>query len=807
MFKNYIKTAWRSLDRNRFYASINVLGLAVGLTCFILILLFVRDELSYDLYHTKSDRIFRVCEKIDLEGQGENSSSNPFPTGPAMLNDYPHLIEKQVRFFNFQEDKLSFRIASGNEGEDKKFREEDVFFADSTTFDVFDFPLAKGNPAEALNGPNKMILSQELADKFFPGEDPIGKTVLYDGGLPLEISGILGEIPAQSHFQIRGLISFATLRQMMGGGLTNNWVWNPNWTYLLLKEGVDPQELEDQFPAFVQKYAPEFMKGMITHYLQPLKDIHLTSALDYEIEPNSKKSNIFVFTIIGIFILLIACVNFMNLATARSARRAQEVGVRKVLGARRGQLITQFLGESVMISLIAGALSLLFVNLLMPVFNQLAGKSLVMGDLWSWEFMMMLVGIITLVGLVAGLYPAFFLSSFQPVKVMKGKMSADRFNRIFRKGLVVIQFAISLGLIIATGVIYLQYKYMQAADPGFHKDHVMIIPAARPTIPKYELFKEDLKRDAHVLEVSKMNEIIGVHHNVHEYNFAGMKDGEWIYFPSLIVDEDFVKTMGLEIIAGRDFDKSNPTDDTLGVIINETMVRERGWDGPADALNRQFYTPRGHERVIGVVKDFHAVSLLDPIRPFVLDMIKTGAGAFFTKNYVLRIRPANLRQTLAHCEEAWNKVAPNHPFEYSFLNEQIDKLYADQNRLAKLIGYFSVLAVLIACSGLFALASFSTEQRTKEIGVRKVMGASIGQIFGMLAWDFIKLVLIGSVLAFGLAAFFLYDWLQGFAFHMDMPWWIYLASAVLVGLLALLTVGFQAYKAGSINPAMALKDE
>lgn len=807
MFSNYLKIAWRSLNRNRFYTAVNVLGLAIGLTSFILILLFVKDELAYDRYHSKADRIYRVCEKIDLEGQGENSSSNPFPTGPAILNDYPHLVENQVRFFDFQQDKMSFRIADGNEGEDRKFKEEDIFFADSTTFEVFDFSLIKGNPKEALSGPNKMILTQELAEKFFPGEDPMGKTVLYDGGLPFTISGILGELPTQSHFTFRGLISFASLRPMMGNSLSNNWVWNPNWTYLLLKEGVDPKELEDQFPLFVQKYYPDFMKNQITHYLQPLVDIHLTSALDYEIEPNNKESNIYIFTLIGIFILLIACVNFMNLATARSARRAQEVGIRKVLGAKRKQLISQFLGESLLITLLATALSLLFVGGLMPLFNQLSDKSLKMADLLVPEFLLLILGVTVLVGIVAGLYPAFYLSSFQPVQVMKGKLSADRFDRIFRKSLVVLQFAISLGLIISTGVIYLQYAYMRSANPGFEKEHVMVIPAARPTVPRYERFKEDLKRDAHILEVSKMNEVIGVHHNVHEYNFEGMKPGEWMYFPSLIVDEDFVETMGLEVIAGRDFGRETPTDDTLAVLINETMVKERGWETPEAALNQQFYTPRGRERVIGVVKDFHAVSLVDPIRPFVLDMIKTGVGAFFTKNYVVRLRPANLEQTLAHCEEAWNKVAPNHPFEYYFLNEQIDQLYADQSRLAKLIAYFSILAIVIACSGLFALASFSTEQRTKEIGIRKVMGASISQIFGMLAWDFIKLVLYGSMLAFVVAGYFLSDWLSGFAFRMDMPWWIYMAAMIMVGFLALLTVGFHSYRAGSINPAYALKDE
>jgi putative ABC transport system permease protein len=801
MFRNYILVAWRNLLRSRLYTFINILGLALGLSCFMLIMLFVQDELSYDRYHNKADRIYRLCEKIDLEGQGENSSSNPFPTGPAIRNDFPQLVEQQVRFFDFQVERTAFKI------EDKKFNEENIFFADSTVFKVFDFPLEVGKPDEVLSGPNKIIISRELARKFFGEEDPLGKTVLYDGVLPLKVSGILGEIPPQSHFQFEALISFPTLQRMIGKTLTHNWVWNPNWTYLLLEEGVSPEELEAQFPNFIQKYYPDFMKEQITHYLQPLTDIHLTSHLDYEIEPNSDESNIFTFTLIGIFILLIASINFMNLATARSIRRAHEVGVRKVLGAHRLQLIGQFLSESVMISLFALLFSFLLISWTLPAFNQLAGKAMTMEAVLQPIYMLSMLGIAFLVGLLSGVYPALYLSSFQPVEVMKGHLRAGRGNRLFRKGLVSLQFAISLGLIISTVVIYKQYRYLQASDPGFAKDQILVIPTQQPMKSKYELFKEGLKRDPHIMEVSKMNEVIGVHHNVHEYNFEGMKEGEWMYFPGLIVDEDFVETLGLEVVAGRDFAKETPTDDTLAVLVNETMVRERGWESPEEALGQQFYTPRGRERIIGVVKDFHAVSLVDPIRPFVLDMMGGPGGSFFMKYVVVRMRPVDLPKTLAHMQQEWSKLAPNHPFEYFFLNEQIDRLYDSQNRLAQLVAYFSVLAILIACSGLFALSAFSAEQRTKEIGLRKVMGASIWQISGMLAWDFLKLVLLSSFLAWLVVGWLMYDWLHSFAFHMRMPWELFALATLFITLLALLTVTYQALRAGSMNPVHALKED
>ncbi|MDX2248776.1 MAG: ABC transporter permease [Bacteroidia bacterium] len=801
MIRNYLTTALRNLRRTPLYTGINILGLAVGITCFVLIVLFVRDEWSYDRYHSKADRIYRLVGKIDLEGQGEESSSNPFPVATTLMNDYPELIEHAVRFFDFQVEKRTLRV------EEVKFSEPDIFFADSNVFQVFDFPLLKGNKNTALKGPNLIVISEEMAKRYFGDEDPVGKQMVYEGQTNLQVTGILGEIPPQSHFKFQALISFPTLRPFIGQTLEQNWVWNPNWTYLLLKKGVTPGELETQFPAFIQKYYPDFIKPQITHYLQPLTDIHLKSHLDYEIEPNSSETNIYIFLAIGIFILIIACINFMNLATARSAGRAREVGMRKVLGAYRGQVIGQFLGESLVMSFFAVILALFLISIFLPFFNDLSGKTLTQNQLLEPSFLLALVGLGGIVGFISGLYPAFYLSSFLPVKVLKGKLKSQPGDRLIRKGLVVTQFAISLALIISTMIIYRQFQFMQTAATGFTKDQIVVIPTKPVIVPKIEVFRENLLRNAKIQNLTTMNEIIGIHHNVHEYNYEGMEPGRWIYFPSLIVDEYFAPTFDLEFVAGRNFSKDHPTDDTLAIIVNETMVKERGWGTPEEALGQQLYTPRGRERVTGVVKDFHFVSLRDKIRPFVLDITTGGARSFFTKNIAVRISPGETDKTLAYIEEQWDILAPEHPFEYTFLDSQINDLYKDEGKLADLVQYFSVLAIFIACLGLFALASFTAEQRTKEIGIRKVLGSSVYQIVGLLAKDFILLVVIANLIAWPVAAGFMNNWLNGFAYRTDMSVGLFAIAGIGVTGIAFLTILFQSLKAGRADPIRALRED
>jgi putative ABC transport system permease protein len=801
MLKNYFKIAARNLLTNKFYSLINIAGLAIGIACFLLILLFVEDELKYDRFHTKADRIYRVVEKIDSEeGQGEESSSNPFAVGKTLAADYPHLVEASVRFFNFQLPALTLQYG------EKKLNEKRLFFTDSTVFEVFDFPLAQGS-RKALSEPNSIVLTEELARKYFGSGNPMGKILKFEGILDLKVTGVLGKIPEQSHIHFDGLISFGTVNRMMGPNYEKNWIWNPCWTYLLLREGASAPELERQMPDFIKKYYPEFIRPQITHYLQPLKDIHLHSRLDYEIEPNGNAGDIYIFSAIGLFILIIACINFMNLATARSAKRSKEVGIRKVLGAYRLQLIGQFLGESILLSFIAILLSLVFIELAMPLFNSISGKTLSTDIFTSPHILVRLVAIGLFTGLISGTYPALFLSAFEPMKVLKGQMGSGKRSAFFRKNLVVLQFSISLVLIISTVIIYNQLKYLKSADLGFKKDQVVIFPTRPPMVNKYDVLKEELLKNRNVTGVTCMNEVIGEKHNTHEFNYEGMQPGKWIYFPALIVDESFVETFNIKILAGRGFSKDIRTDDSLGLLINEAMVKHLGWKNPQEAIGKQFHTPSGKEKVIGVVKNFNFVSLTDPIGPFVLDLPLKRGRAFWTKYVAARISPSGMRNTIAHIEATWNKFAPAYPFEYFFLDDSLNKQYRSQDNLFRLIGYFSVLAIFIACLGLFALASFTAEQRTKEIGIRKVLGASVASIIHLLSREFLMLILISSLIAWPLSLFLMQKWLDTFAYRINIDYSIFLFAAIGVLVIAFLTVLYQAMKAALSNPATSIKYE
>jgi putative ABC transport system permease protein len=802
MLKNYFKTALRNLLNNKTYSLINIAGLAIGIACFMLIYLFVKDELSYDKFHSKADRIFRLTEKIDLEGQGgEHSSSNPFPVMRAMLTDYPQYIEEGVRLFDFQQPTLTLQY------EDQRFNEKKIFFADSTFFKVFDFPLEAGDKNNVLANPNSIVLTKNLANKYFGDENAMGKTLIYEGTVNLLVTGIFGDLSSQSHFDFDCLISFSTVNQIIPAGVQQNWVWNPNWTYFLLREGVDPKDLEKQFPNFVQKYYPDHLKPQITHYLQPLTDIHLHSNLDYEMYPNNDAANIYIFSVVGILIILIACINFMNLATARSAKRAREVGMRKVLGADRPMLIKQFLGESLFLSLLAVLVATFLVEILLPLFNNLAGKNLSFEIFSEPSNLIILIGIGILVGILSGIYPAFFLSASEPIKVVKGNVTLQPKGAFLRKGLVILQFTISLALIIGTFVIYQQLGYMQNANLGFNKENVLIVPFRPPIANRYDTFKDELERNENISSVTMMNEIIGEHHNTHEINYEGMEAGKWVYFPGLLVDEDFVKTFDLKIIAGRDFSEDYIREDSLSIIVNEAMLKELNWGDPESVINRRFNTIFGQERIVGVVKDFNFVWLKDPIGPFFLDISPAFARPFFLKYAAVRINPGDIRNTISYIEEKWNDLIQQYPFEFSFLDENLNRMYKEQDNLGSLVGYFSILAIVVACLGMFALASFNAEQRTKEIGVRKVLGASVVGIVFLFTKDFLKLVLIAVIVASPLAYFILNRWLEDFAYRVNISPFVFIAAAFTTFLIALLTVAYQAIKAASANPVKSLRYE
>lgn len=800
MWRNYLKVGWRNLLRDRLYTGINVLGLVTGLVSFLLIALYIRDERSYDQYHEDADQIFRLWEVLDFEGAGERSSSMQFPVAPALLNDYPHLIEDAVRFFNFQRPVFTLQV------EDLKFNEENIFFADSGAFSVFGWPLVSGDPKQVLAVPNSIVLDEELARKYFGEEDPIGKDVLMEGGIQLKVSGVMKSIAPQTHFRPRALISFITLRSLMGPDInSNNWVWNPCWTYIKLKDDTSPEVLLSQFPEFVKKYYPDFMTSQTEFHLMPVADIHLDSHLEYEIRPNHQRSNLYILGVIGLIIIVIAGINFTNLATARSTRRAKEVGVRKVMGAGRGQLISQFLTESMLIVFISIILALVLITIFLPSFNSIAEKELMLNDLLGSEFIIFLLSVGVSIGLLAGLYPALYLSSFRPAQVLKGGGGKNSGKQLLRRGLVVFQFSLGATLIVSALIVTQQFRFMQDQDPGFDESRIIVIGVKQTLLPKFEAFRTEVLADPSIDGFTIMNDVLGEDHNVFEYNYEGMPPDQWQYLPTLIVNEEFVETMGLELVAGRDFNRDIKSDDTAAILVNETLVREMGWGSPQEALGQRMTTPHGRERVVGVLKDFHYVSLNEPIRPFVLDII-SGQG-FWIQEFAVRVAPNQSQAALGHLEDVWSKFAPQFPFEYFFLEERLDRLYQGQNTLSLLVGLFSIIAVAISCIGLFALASLSIEQRTKEIGIRKILGAEPLALVRLIGNEFIMLVGVAFIVAIPFSYWALNRWLSGFAYRIDFDWWTVILAGVISLLVAAITISYHAWKVSVSDPVKSIRYE
>lgn len=800
MFKNLWKSAWGNLLHDRLFSIINIVGLTVGLTSCMFIALYLNDELSYDSYHEKSDRTYRLWEILNLEGSGEESSSMQFPVGPAIANDYPQYIEESVRFFNFQRPVFTLQV------EEIKYNQEDVFFVDSGVFRVFDWPLLSGDPQTIMGKPNAVVIDEDLAEKYFGDEDPLGKTILMEGGLPLEVGGVMKNIPAQSHFRPKALVSFITLRSFMGTNIAgNNWVWNPCWTYLLLKEGVSPEVVEAQSDLFVDKYFPDFLKGQTTYYLMPLEDIHLESHLEYEIRPNQHRSYLYILGGIGLIILLIAAVNYTNLATARAGRRAKEVGIRKTSGAHVGQLIIQFLFESFVSVLFSVILSLALVNILIGPFNKLASKEIDFSSLFTTDFVGFAILLVVVVTVLSGLYPAFYLSSFRPSQVLKGGTVQMNAKVSLRKVLVVFQFALASTLIIGTLMINRQFRFMQDKDPGFVEDEVVVVSMKTNLLPNFEALRNEFLDHPAVVSMTVMNDIIGEDHNVFEYNYEGMSPDEWKYMPTMIVDEHFVSTMGLEIVAGRDFNEDIASDDTSAVLVNETLVRELGWGTPQDALGKSMDTPRGNERVVGVLKDFNYVGLTEPIRPFVLDMIQT--EGFWIQELAFRIGPGQEKEALAHLEGVWNTFAPQFPFEYFFLEDRLDSLYRGQDTLRLMVALFSLVAIIISCIGLFALTSLSVARRTKEIGIRKILGADSGVIAWLISKEVLVLICLAFIISIPVAYWGVERWLESFAFRIDFGWGTVLLAAGTSILVAMITISYHALTVSRSNPVKALRYE
>ncbi|MEM9833904.1 MAG: ABC transporter permease [Bacteroidota bacterium] len=805
MFKNYLKITLRNLANQKLYTFLNVVGLSIGIASCLLILLYIHHELSYDTFHEKADRIYRVGLNGKIADQEIFTTNTTPPLAFTAVEEFPE-VKSAVRLYTHWGSPV---VRYG----ETVISEEDVYLADSTFFDVFSFPLLAGDPKTALVEPNSIVIPEDEAQKYFGDEPPLGKTLLLDNDkTPNTVTGVLAKLPDNSHFHFSMLRSMSVLDYSRSEG----WFNNSFQTYLLLHEEASAEALEAKLPGLITKYiGPEVQQFLgvsledffeqgnkYGYFLQPMLDIHLYSDLEDELEPNGDITYIYILAAIGFFIILLACINFMNLATARSSNRAKEVGVRKTLGSLRTHLVRQFLSESVLLSLIATVLALVAARLLLLPFNSLAGKEISSALFTSPWFLLSLLGLMLLVGVLAGSYPALYLSSFRPAEVLKGKLKAGMKSSGIRNGLVVFQFFISITLIICTLLVYQQLEYTRTKNLGFEKENVVIVDGLwRLDAGKQEVLRQDLTSQSSVVNASISNNVPpGVNNTT---IFRKKADEQDILVSTYHIDYYHLPTMQIEILAGRNFSRDFPTD-TAALLLNEAAVREFGFDDPLNEEIQYFGGEYGQSeiyKVVGVFKDFNFETLRNNIRPLALMLTTQGS------QISVRTAQGDVAASLTTVEELWKKYAADQPFQYSFLDEDFDALFRAEQRLGQVFSVFTGLAILVACLGLLGLAAFMAEQRTKEIGIRKVLGASVTSVVVLLSKDFTKLVLISFGLAIPLAYFVMHSWLKGFAFRISIGPGTFVLAGVSALVIAWLTVSWQSVKAASANPVKSLRSE
>ena len=810
MLKNYFKIAWRNLVKFKFISFINLFGLTVGLTCCLLISTYVLNELSYDRYNKNAANIYRVTRSFNNEDGVVSlklSTISP-PFGYYFPADFPE-IKNMTRLLGAGTVPFKYK--------DKLIAEDDVYFADENLFDVFTLKVLKGNPQMALKDPNSVMLTEDVAKKYFGNEDPMNKVIKVNNQFDVKITGIYKGFPENSFMHPAILISFNTLKDSAVYGAENlrtNWGNNSFFTFLELPNHYDPNKMIARFPAFLDKrmagqYGPNQPSKMTKLSLQKLTDIHLYSHTDLEAEPNGDIKRVYIFSAIALFILLIACINYMNLSTARSSLRAKEIGIRKVIGARKKELIFQFLSESVLIAWSAILIALFLLYFTLPWLNQISGQQLSISILLKWPVIIPLFLTPFIVGILSGLYPALFMSSFQPVKTLKGLFKAGGGNISFRKVLVVAQFTISIVLIITTIIVFQQLRYMQDTSLGYDKEHIITLPYYNTINPQYDAFRNDLLQNSGIKEVARSSRIPTG--RLLDYGGASTMVGDSMQpvtaaIKDVSVDYDFIPTYGIHLVAGRNFSRDYSMD-TSNFILNESAVKAIGWKSPQEAIDRNFKYGDTKGKVIGVIKDFHFESLQHAIGPMVLINPATTPTDSRFHSLSIKISGKNTPSSLASVEKIWKTYLPELPYQYTFLDENFSKLYQTEQRQGTIFTVFACIAIFIACLGLFGLSAFEITQRVKEIGVRKVLGAKVSSIVTLLSIDFLKLVLIAIIVAFPIAWYAMSHWLQGFAYRINIHWWVFLLSAILALVIALVTVSFQAIKAAMANPVKSLRSE
>lgn len=806
MLKNLIKIAFRSLWKRKLFSFINIIGLSVGISCFFLIMINVRDEFSYDNFHENAENLYRVALERIYPDNVIFYSVIPYSIGDSMMSDFPE-VENMTRISKVREE-IVFRY------QDKTFEEDKIILVEPNFFEIFSIPLFKGDPATIFSTQNSIVLTKDTALKYFGEEDPLGKQL----SIPqqdLIVSGVCDNVPQNSHleFDFLGSISITGLQNQP------EYVSFSVHTYVELNDDVSTKQIEEKMPALVERYAAGQIKAQTgisfqeytaagngyNYFLQNIEDIHLHSNLEGEIKPNSNIMYAYILIAIALFLIVIACINFMNLSTAKSATRAREVGIRKIVGSSRGLLIRQFLFESIVISFISLIIAGFLAQFLLPVFNQLARKQLEINYLKDPFNLPLLLSIGLVVGILAGSYPSFVLSSFQPVTVLKGRYTTSRKGIRLRNALVVFQFTISIILISITILVQRQMNFMQRMDLGFDKENMVIVERAFTLQNRGESFKQELRNIPGVIQVSGSNTIVsgGFYYGV---MFQSEKDTEVKTTRGMTVDQDFIETLGIEITEGRGF--SREFNEERNVIINESAIAEFGWNNPIGMTLKRAggpNEPTGDYTVVGVVKDFHYNSLHSEVNSFVL-FSNFGERRIFG-NLNIRIRPENINTTLAAVENKWAEFNSQEPLSYYFLEDKLNDLYKNERTSGQIFGVFSMLAIVIACVGLFGLSSYMAQQRTKEIGIRKVLGSTASKIVVLLSKDFAKLVLLAFVAALPVAYYAISKWLQNFAYRSAIQLWIFLLAGLGAFLVAQFTISFQALKAANTHPADTLRHE
>ncbi|MEP7143884.1 MAG: ABC transporter permease [Ferruginibacter sp.] len=806
MIRNYFKIAFRNLWKNKAFSAINIFGLAIGIATCLVIMLFVQNELSYDRYNEKADRIVRVIFRGTVQGGKMNESNVMPPTAQTLKADYPE-VQEATRIRTFGRPRLVYG--------DKTFNEDEFAFVDSNFFQVFTLPFLHGDPKTALIEPNTIVITRALSIKYFGSQDPMGKVLRFKDGrnAPCKVTGVIDKVPVNSHFHFDIFSSMAGFPESK----STSWMQSEFYTYLVLPPGYDYKKLEAKLPQVVEKYmGPQILQSLgmtftqfkqkgndIGLYLQPLTDIHLRSDFTYDLSQGGDIRYVYIFGAVALFMLLIACINFMNLSTASASKRAREVGIRKVLGSMKWELMRQFLVESVLVTAIALLFAVGFVYLALPLFNNLAGTKLGLNftaDPWALPILL-LFGL--LVGVLAGSYPAFFLSSFKPVAVLKGKFTSGKKSIGLRSGLVVFQFFISITMIIGTTVVYKQLSYIQHKKLGYNKDQVLVLPETWLLGNKQESFRQQLLQDPRVVNVSTSGYLpAGPSYNNNFFVYPEDNSTQLIKTLRYEVDYNYIPVLGIEMLTGRNFSKEFASDSS-GMIMNETAAKIFGWgkDAPDHSVTYKSKDEKWKYHVIGVVKDFHFKSLHEKISPLVMTM-GNNSGAI-----IVKIKTSDIAGLLATIKKHWDQYTLEEPFSYSFMDERFNAAYQSEQKIGTILGIFAGLTIFVACLGLFGLARFTAEQRRKEIGIRKVLGATVTGVATLLSKDFLKLVLVAFVIASPVAWYIMNKWLQDFAYRINISFWVFAIAAFLAVNITIITVSFQAIKAALANPVNSLRTE